>query len=86
MGYEVASEFRLNGKRVDITTTCHTWIIECGDTSPRPIMRHLRQGVNFVGVIPFQNNITYLDAVVFSRSTNWNDKQIEQELIIDLHI
>lgn len=84
-GYQSLSEQRFNGCRVDLLTTCHTWAIECGDTSPVPIPRHLLRGIQQVGVIPFQaNNCTHLEIFVFTKDNAWDSQMIRNDLIVDL--
>lgn len=87
LGYtNVESEQRCNDSRVDITTTCRKWIVECGDTSPQAIIEHLYRGTDYVAIIPFQgNDLLHLEAVIFCKSPQWDNKTVQEELIININ-
>lgn len=82
--YQVLAEQRYNGRRVDLITPCHTWLIECGDTSPQPIPKHLLRGVQYIGIVPFQeSDPANLEMLVFSKGDSWNKSTIRNNLVID---
>jgi len=87
LGYtNIESEKRYNGSRVDITTTCRKWIVECGDTSPQAIIEHLYRGTDYVAIIPFRgNDLLHLEAVIFCKSLQWDNKAVQEELIININ-
>jgi hypothetical protein len=73
-------EERFNRKRVDIISTDHEWVIECGDTQARPVVEHLYGGddhterCNMVGIIPFQDASVDFHMYVFKRGSAWDEK------------
>jgi hypothetical protein len=82
--YQVLAEQRHNGRRVDLFTACNTWLIECGDTSPQPIPKHLLRGVQYIGIVPFQeSNLANLEMFIFSKGDGWNNNTIRNNLVVD---
>lgn len=82
--YQVLAEQRYNGRRVDLITSCHTWLIECGDTSPQPIPKHLLRGVQYIGIVPFQeSDLASLEMFIFSKGDGWDNNTIRNNLVVD---
>lgn len=80
-GKDYQFEQWFNRKRVDILSTDHDWVIECGDTQARPIIEHLYGGddhehrCNKVAIIPFQSDYHNFFMYVFMRGSAWDEQQ-----------
>lgn len=87
-GYSVSTEQRFAGKQVDLITSCRSWLIECGDTLPTPIARHLLRGVAAIGVVPFQETPAANGSIqmfIFSKGEQWCSPVVQNDLVIDLN-
>lgn len=76
LGKQPVPEQRVNGKRVDLITSDNEWIIECGDTDARPLLKHLYSTCEHFAVFPFDTEPQFL--VVFERGTGWNQDVIRE--------
>lgn len=82
LGKEVLFEQWANGHRVDVISTDQEWIIECGDTSPKPLLEHLLRTCKRFAVLPFQQSTEFpFILYVFEQGPAWDDKAIEQQVL-----
>jgi len=80
-GYQVELERWRNGKKVDVVSTDNHWIIECGDTSPEPVIDHLYHSCDKFGVLPYQElESGSIEMFVFERGQNWSEQRVLKEL------
>lgn len=85
-GFSVVAEQRFAGKRVDLLTDCQSWLIECGDTAPTPITRHLLRGVTQIGIVPFQELVMpdSITIYIIAKGNAWSPTAVQKDLIIRL--
>ncbi len=82
-GYSVSSESWRNGKRIDIATECGTWLIECGDTNPGAVVKHIQHGQTQVMILPFQLDWQEkLEGIIFKKGT-FNTATISAATIVE---